>query len=77
MARVAADAQRELASTATLASERFSLQLDALGAGGGIAKAALDESWISLRAMHEQLITFQALWNSLAQRVYEESRAVE
>ena len=48
-----------------------------LGAGGAIAKAALDESWATLRTMHEQLVAMQESWNTLAQRVYEEFRAVE
>ena len=77
LAGIAAGALSELAAAAAQAAERFSTQIDALGAGGRIAKAALDESWISLRAMHVQLITFQDAWNTLAQRVYEEYRAAE
>lgn len=75
MVRVTSDALSELAAAAALAAERFAAQVDALGAGAMVAKAALDESWTSLCAMHEQLIIFQSLWNALAQRIFEDSQA--
>ena len=63
----------QLASDTALAAKQFANRVDALGAGGMIAKSALDESWPTLRTMHEQLFIMQEAWNALAQRVSEES----
>ena len=77
MARMVSTALSQLASDTALAAKSFSNQVDALGGGGTITKAALDESWTTLRTMHEQLLLFQEAWNALAQRIYEESIVVE
>jgi hypothetical protein len=63
----------QLASDAALAAKKFANQIDALGAGGTIAKGALDDSWATLRTMNEQLFAVQEAWNTLAQRISEES----
>jgi quercetin dioxygenase-like cupin family protein len=75
LAQTVSTALSQLASDTALAAKMFANQVDALGAGGSIAKAALDESWATLRTMYEQLFAVQEAWNTLAQRVYEEFRA--
>jgi quercetin dioxygenase-like cupin family protein len=77
LAQTVSTALSQLASDAAMAAKTFGNQVDALAAGGKIAKSALDESWESLRTMHEQLFAFQEAWNVLAGRVFEEYRAVE
>jgi quercetin dioxygenase-like cupin family protein len=77
LAQAVSTALSQLASDAALAAKQFANQVDALGAGGTNAKAALDETWPVLRTMHEQLFIMQETWNALAQRVSEESRTVE
>ena len=73
LAQAVSTALSQLASDTALAAKQFANRVDALGAGGMIAKSALDESWPTLRTMHEQLFTMQEAWNALAQRVSEES----
>jgi quercetin dioxygenase-like cupin family protein len=77
LAQSVSTALSQLASDVALAAKMFANQVDALGAGGTIARAALDESWATLRTMHEQLFVAQEAWNALAQRISEETRAVE
>ena len=73
LAQAVSTALSQLASDTALAAKQFANRVDALGAGGMIAKSALDESWPTLRTMHEQLFIMQEAWNALAQRVSEES----
>jgi quercetin dioxygenase-like cupin family protein len=77
MARLGSTTLSQLASDTALAAKAFANQVDALGKGGTIAKTALDESWTTLRTMHEQVLLFQEAWNALVQRIYEESSVVE
>jgi quercetin dioxygenase-like cupin family protein len=74
LAQVVSTALSQLATDTALAAKMFANQVDALGAGGTIAKAALDESWPALRTMHEQLFAVQGAWNALAQRVSYETK---
>jgi quercetin dioxygenase-like cupin family protein len=74
LAQAVSTALSQLASDTALAAKMFANQVDALGAGGTIAKAALDESWPALRTMHEQLFAVQGAWNALAQRVSYETK---
>ena len=76
LAQVVSTALSQLASDAALAAKSIGNQIDALAAGGQIAKSALDESWPILRTMHEQLFAFQEAWNLLAGRVFEDYRAI-
>ena len=73
LAQAVSTALSQLASDTALAAKQFANRVDALGAGGMIAKSALDESWPTLRTMHEQLFIMQEAWIALAQRVSEES----
>lgn len=73
LAQAVSTALSQLASDTALAAKQFANRVDALGAGSMIAKSALDESWPTLRTMHEQLFIMQEAWNALAQRVSEES----
>src|SRR5690349_6337250 len=66
LAQTVATALSQLASDVALAAKSFGNQIDALAAGGQIAKAALDESWSTFRTMHEQLFAYQEAWNLLA-----------
>ena len=66
---VSSAALSQLASDVALAAKSFANQVEAIGEGGETASAALDGSWTTIRTMHEQLITFQAAWNALTQRV--------
>jgi quercetin dioxygenase-like cupin family protein len=74
LAQAVSTALSQLATDTALAAKMFANQVDALGAGGTIAKAALDESWPALRTMHEQLFAVQGAWNALAQRVSYETK---
>ena len=69
IARAVSSALSQLASDVALAAKSFANQVEAIGEGGETASAALDGSWTTIRTMHEQLITFQAAWNALTQRV--------
>jgi quercetin dioxygenase-like cupin family protein len=77
LAQTVSTALSQLASDVALAAKTFGNQIGALAAGGTIAKAALDESWLTFLTMHEQLFAFQEAWNLLAGRVFEEYRAIE
>ena len=76
LAQAVSTALSQLASDTALAAKMFANQVDALGAGGAIAKAALDGTWASLRTMHEQHYAMQEAWNTLAQHLSEQSRAI-
>jgi quercetin dioxygenase-like cupin family protein len=73
LAQSATAALTELASDTAAAAAELAAKAATLGTGGSNAKAALDEAWSSIRAMHQQLLYFQQAWNNLAQRIFEES----
>ena len=74
-ARLVSAALSQLAADTAVAAKLFGNQVETLGMGGPKAKAALDQSWATLRTMHVQMIQFQESWNTLAQRIYEETQS--